>query len=36
MGVAKGWIKSLFGIVITVAVQNAFYLEMHQDNFFYF
>jgi hypothetical protein len=28
--------KSLFGIVKTVAVQNIFYLEMHQNNIFLF
>jgi len=25
----------MFGIVIAVAVQSAFRLEMHQDNFFF-
>ena len=28
--------KDLFGIMIAVAVQNAFYLEIHQNEFFIF
>jgi hypothetical protein len=28
--------KLVFGSVVAVAFQSAFYLEMHQNNFFYF
>jgi hypothetical protein len=28
--------KSIFGIVVTGAVQSIFYLEIHQNNIFYF
>jgi len=29
-------IKGLFGSMVTVAFQNTFHVEMHQNNFFYF
>jgi len=28
--------KSLFEIIVTVTVQNVFYLEMHENKFFLF